>query len=1184
MKNQSARIVSIAAACVAGWTLSALGTTYYADFKGTKSQYAYDWYNVDNWWVKDANDQNVRPTQVPQEGDDVIVNSGCGQMSAWPDGSMMNALNSITFNAAPSPMHQGYVGLLANGDGIKVMPNVAYSTYAGIRVKGSGDLLLDIGSGGLYSNQKGVARYNSNDQVTLIKKGAGTFRPVVENNSAYCPVRTILMGGTFELYNAAVPAGHELVFGSDDGNIRLKMLRVYKAGSYETYREFSLNNGALIESNEVNNTTHGFTSDDNAHGFYVRITGTPKLAEQRFTGSLYNTAGIAFCPGAKQAGGADYLFTIAKVANPDRQQGHGRLAVTNGTLRLAEGATFRKLQKLNVGPTGTFKIESGSGADAFTLELDVAAGGTLDLASGVTLNSQKTKIGGETLAAGTYTAANCTAITGGGTLVVTAYSSLNPIVLDVPQDMYIESALAAYNAANDENVSIETLNGGVDKERPLVKLGAGELGMDKPMSSYIGSVYVEEGSLYTYVRYSIGQEGNDNAPVYVRSGATFKTASTSNDVMNANRIFHIAGNGMANVGALNCGSTFSGNYGNAGCFGKKVILDDDATANVGNWMYMGSSRLELNGHTLTFKLQASENTDRPAHLPPTIAGPGEIFVKGGQWRNPGTITFEGSGKVTFDGDGGFRMTGGATPFAGTYNNWTFEFNGPARNIFYCDYNISPRDSKGNSLFKSIVVNSTLALWNQGDRNRNYLQVKAPISGMGGISTGDARTSFLHLLNPSQTYTGGITFNQGVIWAYPDGAIPAGEGAGDVTLKPSTVPLKTTNNEPTGFTNTFNGVAFMCPVTYHLPSVQSTGAYPARIQNGQGSWKTVTQNGTGGLEYFSSLNADKLDVKKGAVKLGRGMMAGLWEGTNLYASAAAATTAYEGEVCFTNLAVRGPTSAIKEPGFNYTTWQPKELITYTGYIWNRGSETVTWSIASALTGSVTVKVDGQVVISGANQILHGNVTLTPGPHAFEYRACSGDAAAAPITSNWTHKHGFAIDKQGRNTANAADYVMGVDTGDGALFTRTTEAALPQFGEMAFATNTTFDVNGNAFVADKVTVTTGGSVASTANDAFSEPSFTVNGRFEVDGSGAVGPLVSAVPLTFGPDCVFSATNLASLAHGTYTIAKTTGDAAFTLQGALAKSRISKDSKDWQIYLSADGKSLELVYSAGTMLIVR
>lgn len=1182
MRVHCARIVSIIAACVAGWTWSAFGTTYYADFHGTKSLYAYDWFNVDNWRVMNAEDQLVQPSQVPQEGDDVIVNAGCGQMSAFPDGATMNPLNSMTFNVAPSSsIHQGYIGFLANGVGLKVMDNVNVSTWAGLAVKGTGDFVVDIGAGGSYNNQKCVELYSGSSNITLIKKGSGTFHPVYEGSTTYKPVRTILMGGTFQANGASPASGHEFVFGSNDGGLRLKLATNSQTGSV---LDFKLPNGALVESNEVDNTTHGITATDSTSGFYVRLTGTPKLAEQRFTGSLYASAGIAFCPDAKQAGGADYVFTIAKAVNPVDQ---GRLVVTNGTLRLTEGASFLRLQKLNVGPTGTFKIESGSGAAAFASELDVAAGGKLNLAAGVTLTAYETKIGGEKMAVGTYTTSNCSAIDGEGTLVVTPYSTINPIILDVADETFIEGALTAYNTANNESVSIATLNGGVDKDRPLVKRGAGLLKMDKPMSNYGASVFVEGGALRTEVRYSIGKESNDLAPVYVRAGATF-TSLTTNTVMNANRIFHIAGNGNGTYGAaLHCyGNGVPNNYGNTGCLGKTVILDADATGHVESWMFLGSSRLELNGHTLTFLLQGSENTDRPGHLPSTIVGPGEIVVKGGQWRFGGTTTFQGTGKVTFNGEGGMRFTGLENHFAGTYKNWLFQFDGPTRNIFYGDYNIDPRDANHNNLNIPVVVNAPIALWNQGDRNRNYLLVKTPISGTGRFATGTSSyTSFLHLLDPNQTYTGGITFNRGVIWVYPDGAIPAGEGTGAVTLTPTQTPLKTTNSG--GFTNTFNGVAFMCPVTYHLPDLVMQGSKSARVQNGQGTWKTVTQNGTGDLEYFSSLGADTLDVKKGTVKFGRGMMAGLWEGTNIYASAAAATAAYGTSVCFTNLAVRGPTSAICEPGHNYTSWKTNEVITYTGYIWNRGSDTVTWSLASALTGSVTVKVDGQEVLSGTNQILHGNVTLVPGPHAFVYRACCANttAAAAPITTGWAGRLGFAIDFQGRNTANAADYVMGVDTGDGALFTRTVEGGMPQFGEMKFAKGTTLDLNGNAYTASVVRGFP--SVTNTAADASAAASLTITNQFVVLGEdidvSAPGRLTTVLPLSFGSTGSVLATNLAELAHGKYTIAETTGNSAIDFGGAApTRQRLKTDSKGWVIFLSDDGKSLSLEYSAGTLVM--
>jgi len=1114
----------------------------------------------------------------------VIVNSGCGQMSANDGKTGTTAyLNSMTYNAAPAnSFHQGYVGFLANHPGLKVADGKNIGTWAGLAVKGSGDFVVDIGAGGSYNNQKGVAWSSNADKITLIKKGAGSFNPVYENNSEYRPIRTILMGGTFALNNASVAAGHELVFGSNESNIRFKMQRMYKSGSYDTHRELILDSGALVESNEVNNTEHGISAGDDTWGYYVRIKGTPKLAEQRFTGSLYNSAGIAFCPGAKQTGGADYLFTIAKAANPYNE---GRLAVTNGTLRLSEGATFKGLQKLNVGPTGTFKIESGSGEKALAFELDVASGGKLDLAEGVTLSATSAKVGGVTLTNGTYTASDCSAITGAGTLNVTLYPSLDEIVLDVASDTDITTALAAYNTAHGESVSIATLNGGVDKTRPLVKRGAGLLKMDKPMSSYISFVFVEEGAMRTEVRYSLGKEDNANAPVYVRAGATLTTL-TSNNVMNANRTFRIAGNGNPTYkAALHCygNSVPSGDakYNNEGCLGAYVILEDDATVHCESWMFVGNNTLTLNGHTLNFAMGAGKDADRPGHLPKKLVGPGEIIVTGGQMRFPCTVNFVGSGKITLGRYGGIRFTTQPALFSGSYKDWTLQADGPDIDL-YADYNINSRDTANNNvLTMPTVANTKLNLWNQGDRNRNYLQVKAPVSGTGGFSTAGTRTSFLHLLESSaQTYTGGLYFNCGVIWAYSNGCIPAMEGAGDVVLSPSAEPLKTTNNETTGFTNTFNGVAFMCPNTYTLPGLVSQGAHPARVQNGTGAWKTVTQNGEGGLEYYSSLGAEKLDVKKGNVKLGRGMMAGLWEGTNIYASAAAATAAYGTSVCFTNLAVRGPTSAIREPGHNYTSWQAKELITYTGYIWNRGSETVTWSLASALTGSVTVKVDGNVVISGANQILHGNVTLTPGAHAFEYRACCGDTAAAPITTGWKIKHGFAIDRQGRNTANAGDYEMGVDTGDGALFTRTADptADLPKFDLITLAAGTKLDLNGNAFTADLIGG--GGAVTNTATDASADARLVIRG-VAVDAS-KDETLAVNVPTTLGQDFSVTVTNAATRLRKAHT-ALVLKEPLATVPANIPVTVVPDDGSFWCAAFSADLRTLT-VRKAGFAILLK
>lgn len=70
----------------------------------------------------------------------------------------------------------------------------------------------------------------------------------------------------------------------------------------------------------------------------------------------------------------------------------GELGVLNGTMALASGATFTSLEKLTVGKDGTFRADAGGGANFHADELQVTAGSTLNLASGVTLTFGTAKL------------------------------------------------------------------------------------------------------------------------------------------------------------------------------------------------------------------------------------------------------------------------------------------------------------------------------------------------------------------------------------------------------------------------------------------------------------------------------------------------------------------------------------------------------------------------------------------------------------------------------------------------------------------------------------------------------------------------------------------------------------------------------------------------------------------------
>jgi len=956
-------------------------------------------------------------------------------------------------------------------------------------------------------------------------------------------------------------------------------------------RDQNLVNGYLHSStNELPTTNHGVT--DNGNVRTLTLSGNSPVDEQYYEGSFMG--GLSFCWNPADA---SKRFTIARSESTTA----GSLIVMNGTLTVTNGASFTALNLVRVEGNGVFEPCADAGGIRMNM-LRFKGNGRIKLAAGQTFSVGVAMTNGVPLAFGEYTAANSALVTGEGTLKIDPYIDANdPIILDVATEQTLEAALEAYNEAHKDDagfaaVSVATLNGGKDKTRSLVKRGLGKLNMMTEMQSFEGAVYVEEGVLYTGCRYSIGKENNDNAPVFVRHGATFATA-TSTGNMNVGRTFHIAGTGAGKVGnttyngALWCGHTFSGNYGNANAFGKAIILDDNATTRVGNWMFCGSETLRLNNFTLTAK--GSGGDDAPLFLPGKFVDDGQVIIEDGQWKCSGGLTLLGtdpSNKVIFGTGGGWRF--GDTPhpaFNGAgMKAWKFVFNGPSSEL-YADYNIQPRGNNKNILTMNTEVNTMVRLYYQGDRCRNHLQLVSPISGSGGFaSTGD-RTSYLHLLCGGNTFTGGFDFTRGTIWVYPDGAIPSGPEAGKVRLAPTAAPYDRTAFDKDGnlntsatFHNTFDGIAFMQPVTYQLPDLEACGTFASRVQGGSGAWRTVTLNGKG-LDYYSGIGGSLLNVEKGTFKLPRGAAPGLWEGTNVFANADLASAAYATTVTYTNLALRGPTSIIPDEAYNYTTWYEsgRSVMTYSGFVWNRGAADVTWTFALApRSGNAKIIIDGETVVEGSGAAVSANnVTLTPGAHAFECRLFN--AVGARISSaTWPANFGCAYDPEGRNDLSQTNYFQRcVDTGDGALFTRTTEsvANLPRFEKVYLSAEGVMDVNGNRFVVPDLAGA--GTIMSSAADASAAPSLVVSDGITVNAA-ADETLQVQVPVELGEAFSVSITNCAKRLRRGHTVLTATEP----ITGKTTEIPIvADDGKYWSARVSPDGKSLT-VCRVGLALIVK
>ena len=1161
--------------------LAARAETFYANGGGTKTVYAYDWFNKDNWKVKDGDGNLVDAPTAPQQGDTAIFDKTVsGMMSLYPDSAVAPGLQRVQFNAN-NTIHQGYVSILAGGDGLIMNFVGAMTWYAGIHIAGTGEASVDVPAGATFNGQKGIRTASKTTDVTFVKKGAGNFVTAYEGGNIYYPMKTKLQGGTLTMRTTETSTGHELVFDSNEPDLRLKFTTAKNQP-----RDWTIQNGSISESAEVDNTTHGISSDAaNGRLYYLRLTGTPKLAEQRFTGQLYDTAGIAFLPGAKQAGDDDYVFTFAKAVSA----AGGGIAVTNGTVRLAEGASFTCLQRLDVGATGTFKVESGSGARFVCVNLDVAAGGKLDIAAGVNLSFMQGRAGGQPLATGTYTATGANGstaadwITGDGQVTVDRAPAIDPIVLTVDAGTsYLPEALAAYNLATGENVTFASLNGGDDKARTLVKRGAGQLSLTNAMASYEGTIRVEGGVLFSNAQNALGKTPNDAHPIAVFPNAQYRCESKAHNP-NANRIFRIQGRGPDGTGALHINNMTGGNsgvgqiYGLDGMAGKMIYLDGDAA--VGGNFWISYPSVNLNGHDLTIVSSNSENTFNVGNF----IGDGNIYVTNAAFRVGSSIEFQQATvphTLHIGKNAQFRFVTSALGGA-ALDKWSVEFAADCSDLFG-DWGFNRRNETLDTFSIPVTLNKMIHLHGQIDRWYAHVRFTSTVTGTGGFVTakdyGNRRHSgWLHLNNPANSFTGGFEFDRGVIWSYCNGAIPADGG-----------PVKLMRKTATDLERcVYDGVAFPAPHEFYaLPELQVSGTQTARVQCGEGAWKKIVKEGASTLEYYSEVGAPRVEVKAGTLKLPRGAAPGLWEGIATYSSAANAQNAFNGSATPTNYVVRGPYMASVREKDNVAAWSRNSLVTYTGYIWNRTGAPVTWTLASSIKDPVTVTIDGSIVLSGgAAALASADVTLTPGPHTFEWRAWNGDddTTGPHKPTNWADNFGFVYDPQGRGDVSTTDnFVLATDNGDGALFTRYTNATerLPAFGTLAFDPGTTLDLNGNAYAANEIMGWP--VVTNTCTDATSAAALTITNSFTIDGAAlAAGrQLVSSVPVTFAPGATVTLTNSALIARN--------GRKSFPVLTAATlnwnDSKLTRDSKDWIVRLDGDGKTLVLEYIASTTIIFR
>ena len=402
--------------CAALATAASAETWYYKG-GGAKNEYAYNWFATGegcNWTntvgtagVPAAGDAVVLPAKDPATGGDITVSASSGTM---PPLAAFTAPGSFTLHQGTLVMRAGGAGVFVGADsgwwaGLACEANPVDSTAEGV--------VVTVPDGVTFNLQKGITCTGTD----VIKAGGGTLVNLFQGITPYYvdlkDLTVRLRGGTFVNHTTNLLQGVRLVFDSDDPNLRVKI------GKAENRSwNWGIRDGAIEESSAVSNTAHGFTSEDGVEAQALTLCGTPTVNPMRFTGSFYRRAGLVWNPEA-----ADAAFVFAKAVSHTT----GELLVSNGIVRLVEGATFSRLSRLDVAAGAQFVVEAGAGSGFMAQEAALAAGSRVVVGKDVFLTFNRATFNGVALAPGPHTKETAGDWLSGDGLVYVASNTGTPV-------------------------------------------------------------------------------------------------------------------------------------------------------------------------------------------------------------------------------------------------------------------------------------------------------------------------------------------------------------------------------------------------------------------------------------------------------------------------------------------------------------------------------------------------------------------------------------------------------------------------------------------------------------------------------------------------------------------------------------------------------------------------------------
>ena len=396
-KLATAVSVAMAVAFAAVCTVSAEDLYFCPNANGAGGTNWKDSSSDHGWYIGKPNWTNAQGVAKTPSSSDVVwfyqaptnTLNGRGVAKNVDNAAGSGTVSGIVYtNGMNNTVNQGTVTLAAGGLGVKIANNTTW--YAVVDISGTGEVPFDIPSGKTLSVQKSLTGTTG----TLVKRGLGTLLFASQDVSGltgrdFTAAGIRMEGGAFVIggssngkFKKNTTAGFTLTFANNDSTEVLNL----------KYGDLMIENLTILETEDVDNTGHGFTSSKGYNLAY--LGGTSTVNPMSFTGSFKGSAGLVWAPA-----NADTEIVLKKAAHPTT----GGIWVSNGVVRVSEGASFLNLTNVTVHGSGARFAVDASAVRVFpAATFNISDGGKLRVGTGSYVSLVTVTTNGEAVADGVY--------------------------------------------------------------------------------------------------------------------------------------------------------------------------------------------------------------------------------------------------------------------------------------------------------------------------------------------------------------------------------------------------------------------------------------------------------------------------------------------------------------------------------------------------------------------------------------------------------------------------------------------------------------------------------------------------------------------------------------------------------------------------------------------------------------